>query len=94
MVGLDPKGARLLKDSFRSLAHEQGKTIFMSTHTLEVAEEVCDRIGIILQSQLIAQGTMDELRGQAQSKDANLKDIFLKLTGGEEVKELIQSLRG
>ena len=84
MVGLDPKVARLLKDSFRSLAHEEGKTIFMSTHTLEVAEEVCDRIGIILHSQLIAEGTMDELRSQAKSKDANLEDIFSSSRAGRK----------
>jgi len=94
MVGMDPRGARLLKDAFRDFAHQQGKTIFMSTHTLEVAEEVCDRIGIISRGQLIAQGTMAELRSQAKSTDANLEDIFLKLTGGEEDKELIQSLKG
>ena len=93
MVGMDPKGARLLKDAFRRLAHKQGKTIFMSTHTLEVAEEVCDRIGIIDQGRLITQGTMDELRALAKSKEANLEEIFLKLTAGEEIQELIESLR-
>ena len=94
MVGLDPKGAKLLKDAFRELAHKQGRTIFMSTHTLEVAEEVCDRIGIISSGKLIAEGGMDELRGQAKSQGANLEDIFLKLTGGKEARELIQNLRG
>jgi ABC-2 type transport system ATP-binding protein len=94
MVGMDPKGAKLLKDAFRNFAHKEGKTIFMSTHTLEVAEEVCDRIAIIMHGLIIAQGTMAELRNQARSKDANLEDIFLKLTGGEEVKDLIQGLRG
>ncbi len=93
MVGMDPKGARLLKDSFKKLAHEQGKTIFMSTHTLEVAEEVCDRIGIINQGKLIAEGTMDELRKKAELEKGDLEDIFLKLTAGEEEKELIESLK-
>jgi len=90
---MDPKGARLLKDSFKKLAHEQGKTIFMSTHTLEVAEEVCDRIGIINQGKLIAEGTMDELRKKAELEKGDLEDIFLKLTAGEEEKELIESLK-
>jgi len=94
MVGMDPKGARLLKDAFRHLAHQEGKTIFMSTHTLEIAEQVCDRIGIISHGELIAEGTMEELRGIAREKDANLEEIFLKLTGGEEIQELLQSLQG
>jgi len=93
MVGLDPKGARLLKDAFRKLASKEGRAIFMSTHTLEVAQEVCDRIGIIMEGRLIAEGTMEELRSQAKTRDASLEDVFLKLTGGEEVQELIQSLR-
>ncbi len=55
MVGMDPRGARLLKRTFRELAHG-GVTVFMSTHSLEVAEETCDRIGIIDQGRLIAVG--------------------------------------
>ena len=94
MVGMDPKGARLLKESFRKLAHDQGKTIFMSTHTLEIAEEVCDRIGIILEGKLIAEGTMSELRKVALAKEAHLEEIFLKLTGGEDMRELLESLHG
>ena len=94
MVGMDPKGARLLKDAFRKLAHKEGKTIFMSTHTLEIAEEVCDRIGIINQGELIAEGTMNELRELSRTKEAHLEEIFLKLTAGEDVQELLKSLHG
>ena len=64
MVGLDPRGARLIKDVFRRMS-ERGVAILMSTHTLEVAQEMCDRISIILKGQIIARGTVDELRALA-----------------------------
>ncbi len=82
MVGLDPKGARLVKRLFFELA-EKGMTIFMSTHSLEMAENMCRRIGIINEGRLIAVGTMEELREKAQSTDERLEPLFLKLTGGE-----------
>jgi ABC-2 type transport system ATP-binding protein len=93
MVGLDPRGARLLKRTLRQLART-GVTVFMSTHSLEVAEETCDRVGIIQHGQLIAVGTLDELRRQAGGHaDAKLEAVFLRLTGGEEVTELLTALR-
>ncbi len=93
MVGLDPRGARLLKRTFRSLART-GVTIFMSTHSLEVAQETCDRIGIIDHGTLGAVGTMDELRKHAGSRaDSNLESIFLKLTGHDDVAEVVSALR-
>ena len=93
MVGMDPRGARLLKRTFRQLARS-GVTVFMSTHSLEVAEETCDRIGIINQGRLIAVGTVDELRRQAGGHSGSrLEAIFLKLTGGEDVAELLTALR-
>jgi ABC-2 type transport system ATP-binding protein len=79
MVGMDPRGARTLKNLFRSLA-EKGTTIFLSTHSIAVAEEICHRIGIIQRGRLIACGTMAELHGQAASKDGNLESVFLELT--------------
>ncbi len=83
-VGMDPRGARLLKQIFRGLAAD-GATVFMSTHSLEVAEELCDRIGIINRGQLIALGTMQELRAQSgRHAQSTLESIFLGLTGGEE----------
>ena len=85
MVGLDPKGARLLKNIFRS---------FVSTHTLEVAEAMCDRIGIIQNGVIIACGSMDELRHQTESGDASLEELFLKLTGGAAIRELTAVLEG
>jgi len=78
MVGLDPKGARLVKNIFREQAAE-GTTIFMSTHSLEVAEEVCEEIAIIQEGRIIAHGTAGELREQT-GMDGNLEDIFLRLT--------------
>jgi ABC-2 type transport system ATP-binding protein len=86
MVGLDPKGARLIKEIFRERCRD-GTTIFMSTHTLEVAQELCDRIGIIFKGKLIALGTMDQLQQQAQTELPELEPIFLKLTGGEGFRE-------
>lgn len=93
MVGLDPRGARLLKRTLRMLARK-GVTVFMSTHSLEVAEEVADRIGIIDQGRLIAVGTLEELRQQANSPaGADLEAIFLRLTGAEDVVEILPALR-
>ena len=81
MVGLDPKSARLLKDLFRQFV-ARGGTVLMSTHTLEVAETMCDRIAIIHGGKLVAQGTMAEVQQQTASEDMGLEDLFLKLTGG------------
>lgn len=77
MVGLDPKSAHLLKEQMREHC-DKGNTVFFSTHILEVAEKLCDRIGIIHKGRLIASGTMDELR-QGDNKDS-LENIFLELT--------------
>lgn len=77
-VGLDPRTARAMKDVFRELA-AAGGTVFMSTHTLDVAEQLADRIGIIHRGRLVALGTLDELRRQAQL-DGRLEDVFLRLT--------------
>jgi ABC-2 type transport system ATP-binding protein len=87
MVGLDPKSARLLKDLFKEFT-QRGGTILMSTHTLEVAEDMCDRIGIIQGGKIAACGTMAELRHQFAAGDASLEDLFLRLTGGVSALEL------
>jgi ABC-2 type transport system ATP-binding protein len=87
MVGLDPRGARLIKDVFRRMA-ERGVAILMSTHTLEVAEEMCDRISIILKGRIIASGTVADLRALAGSDDDQLTAVFLKLTGGSGLQEI------
>jgi ABC-2 type transport system ATP-binding protein len=82
-VGLDPKAARLVKDIFRNQA-QKGRTIFMSTHSLEVAHEVCQEIAIIQAGKIIATGTAEELKRQA-GVDGSLENIFLKLTEGGSV---------
>jgi len=87
MVGLDPKGAKFLKDLFRAFVN-RGGTVLMSTHTLEVAEGMCDQIAIIRSGIIAAKGTMAELRIQTASGDATLEELFLKLTGGIVDREL------
>jgi ABC-2 type transport system ATP-binding protein len=91
-VGLDPKSARLIKDILRQLA-DRGAAVMLSTHILEIAERMCDRIGIINRGQLIAVGTMDELRTLDKMGQASLEDIFLDLTGGVEETEIAEILK-
>jgi len=79
MVGLDPKGKNMVKNIFLNLA-SQGKTVFMSTHTLELAQELCHRIAIINKGRVIAIGTMEELKEMAEEGKDYLEAIFLKLT--------------
>jgi ABC-2 type transport system ATP-binding protein len=91
MVGLDPKAAKTLKDLFREYTR-RGHTIMMSTHTLEVAQTLCDRIAIIRRGRIAASGTMDELRRDAESGGDGLEDIFLKLTGESAARDLVEVL--
>ena len=90
-VGLDPKSARLIKDVLRQVA-DRGSMVFVSTHILEIAERMCDRIGIIDKGRLIAAGTMDELRALGRGQ-TSLEDIFLSLTGGAEEAEIAEVLK-
>lgn len=78
MIGLDPKTVRTVKDLMHDMT-TRGGTVFMSTHTLEVAEALADRIGIIHRGNLVAMGTLDELRAHAVAS-SSLEDIFLGLT--------------
>ncbi|HET9333523.1 MAG TPA: ABC transporter ATP-binding protein [Gemmatimonadota bacterium] len=79
MVGLDPRSARVLKTLLAELV-ESGRTVFLSTHTLEVAEELCSRVAIVLKGTVAAQGTLDELRMQAMAEHGSLEAVFLRLT--------------
>lgn len=90
MIGLDPRSSRIVKDLLKKKSRD-GMTIFLSTHTLDVAEELCDRIGIIQKGNLVAIGTMEELRGLAkdQTSDLRLESVFLKLTEEQESEGLI-----
>lgn len=79
MVGLDPAGIKMVKDLFREKAR-QGVSIFMSTHTLDLVEDLCDRIGVIHKGCLIALGTVQELRKMTTLQDGRLEEVFLYLT--------------
>jgi len=87
MVGLDPRGARLIKDVFRRMAGH-GVAVLMSTHTLEVAQEMCDRISIILKGRIIASGTVRQLLDLTGGADEHLTSVFLRLTGGSALQEI------
>jgi ABC-2 type transport system ATP-binding protein len=87
MVGLDPRGAQLIKEVFRTMSRK-GVAILMSTHTLEVAQEMCDRIAIILGGRIIAAGSFEELRAAAGGRDEQLNELFLRLTGGAGFREI------
>ncbi|MDR1297651.1 MAG: ABC transporter ATP-binding protein [Deltaproteobacteria bacterium] len=84
MVGLDPRGAKLVMGIFRRLAREDGVAVFISTHTMSLASRLCDRIGIIQHGRLISEGTEAELRQSAGSSETDLEDLFLELTTGVE----------
>lgn len=92
MVGLDPKSARLVKELFRKHA-AGGGSIFLSTHSLEIAEELCDRIAIIIEGRLLVTGNLTDLRQEAHLLDSGLEDIFLQLTGAHELQSVISALR-
>lgn len=88
-VGLDPRSARLIKDLLGQL-RQRGVAVMLSTHILEIAERLCDRVIIINKSEIIATGTMDELR--ARGGRGSLEDIFLSLTGGADESSLTEVL--
>ena len=79
MVGLDPKGIQMVKQLFKTLS-QKGTTIFMSTHTLVLAQDICHRIGIIHKGKLIATGSIDELKITAKMDQRDLEKIFFELT--------------
>jgi ABC-2 type transport system ATP-binding protein len=91
--GLDAKSSRIVKDLV-SFHAEKGGAVLFSTHIMEVAEQICTRIGIIYQGRVIAEGTLDQLRSQTEGKDGTLEDVFLKLTHEEsEVADTTRMLR-
>ncbi len=85
-AGIDPRGAATIKEILGGL-RDRGTTILMSTHVLEIAERMCDRIGIINEGKMIAEGTMAELRLKAKGQQS-LEDIFLNLTGGPDMQRI------
>jgi len=90
-VGLDPKAIKILRDLFREYA-ARGHTIMMSTHTLATAESLCDRIGIIVNGRMHALGTMEELRTSATYGGSGLEEVFLRLTGENAARNLMDVL--
>lgn len=78
MVGLDPRGAQQIKGVFREVV-EQGRTIFLSTHSLDVAQQVCDRLAIIHRGRIVAAGTYEEIRAQQGSDAGSLEEVFLRI---------------
>jgi len=89
--GLDPRSARIVKDLIHKLAKE-GVTALFSTHVLEIAEAICDRIAIMYQGQMLAEGTTAELRRKAGMPSSTLEELFLKLTGTGDVREVVEAL--
>lgn len=90
-VGLDARAAKILKTLLEKYKNE-GTTIFLTTHILEIAEKMCDRIGIIKDGSILAEGNMDELRSMTDKENQSLEDIFLELTGGDEFGDIIKEL--
>jgi len=89
--GLDPRAARRVKDLLQELA-AHGRTIVLSTHILEIAQALCDRVAIMNRGRVVAVGTLEELRSGAGSSEASLEELFLQLTGGAESKDVIDQL--
>ena len=92
MVGLDPAGAKLIKQVFREYARE-GRTVFVSTHTLEVAEAICDRVAIIHKGTIVAMGTVEELKELHTQGGGRLEDVFLTLVGSPDEAGVLDVLR-
>lgn len=91
LTNLDPKSSRLVKELLQEMARS-GASILLSTHILEIAEKLCQRILIIHEGKKICEGSMQELRELAKSPGSNLEEIFLQLTGGEKYTELLRYL--
>jgi ABC-2 type transport system ATP-binding protein len=91
LSGLDPRSARIVKDFLHELK-AQGVTTILSTHVLEIAQALCDRIAIMYRGRLLALGTMDELRQRASMPESGLEDIFLKLTGTGDIRAVVEEL--
>ncbi len=93
IAGLDAKSVRVVK-SILELHTQRGGSVLFSTHIMEIAQELCDRIGIIHKGKMVGIGTLDELRQQADKVGATLEDVFLRLTEQDtSVNEIVKKLR-
>ncbi len=91
-TGIDPKGANTIKTILKGM-RDQGSIIILSTHILEIAEKICNRLAIIKMGEIIASGTMEELR-ESTGENASLEELFLELTGGPDIQKIIEFLEG
>ncbi len=93
MSGLDAKAAKVLKEILK-INREEGNTVIFSTHIMEIAQQMCDRIAIIHKGKIVAIGTMEELKAKASETDKTLEDIFLKITEQDEsIEKIVKKLR-
>jgi ABC-2 type transport system ATP-binding protein len=92
MVGLDPKSAKIVKEIFIDLG-KAGKTLFISTHSLEIVESLCHTIGIIMNGKMIAKGTIKEVKEMAKTEKSGLEDIFLSLTGSPDLSNVLEYIK-
>jgi ABC-2 type transport system ATP-binding protein len=90
--GLDPRSARIVKELLSSLAHREGVGILFSTHVLEIAQAICDRLVIVHQGTVLATGTVDALRARAGLPGSGLEEVFLALTGTSAVGDIVAAL--
>lgn len=91
--GLDPRSAKVVKDLLRNLAKE-GVSILFSTHVLEIAEALCDRVAIMYQGSIVANGTVSDLRQKADLPGSSLEEVFLKITGTGDLGDVVRELSG
>lgn len=89
--GLDPKSARLVKELIHGLARE-GVSVIFSTHILEIAEAICDRLTVLQAGRILAEGTSKDLRETAGLPGSRLEDVFLRLTGTKGIEEIVEAL--
>ncbi|MFH1074135.1 MAG: ABC transporter ATP-binding protein [Candidatus Firestonebacteria bacterium] len=92
MVGLDPKSAKIVKEIFIDLG-KSGKTLFISTHSLEIVESLCGTIGIIMNGKMITKGTIKEVKEMAKTEKSGLEDIFLSLTGAPDLSNVLEHIK-
>ncbi|MEJ5292155.1 MAG: ABC transporter ATP-binding protein [Candidatus Methanosuratincola sp.] len=89
--GLDPRSAKIVKDLLNLLSQEGVTTVF-STHILEIAQAICKRIAILYNGALVSEGTVGELSAVAGAQGSSLEEVFLKLTGGDDVRSVVEEL--
>jgi ABC-2 type transport system ATP-binding protein len=90
--GLDPRSAKVVKDLLRNLATRDGIGVLFSTHVLEIAEAICDRVLILDQGRLLAEGTIRELRERSGRAGSGLEEVFLTLTGTTDLQDVVSAL--